>query len=96
MVVGLYVGFATVGVFAYWYIFYDWSEYGQPLVTFEQLATWGKCLDFPKGSYTPDFTSWAAYGGGGYGLDLSAAPCSYFTKGKVCSQPRACMHAPSS
>ena len=27
MVVGLYVGFATVGVFAYWYIWYDWSEY---------------------------------------------------------------------
>merc|ERR1711861_127375 len=27
MVVGLYVGFATVGVFAYWYVFYDWSEY---------------------------------------------------------------------
>ena len=27
MVVGLYLGFATVGVFAYWYIWYDWSEY---------------------------------------------------------------------
>jgi hypothetical protein len=25
MVVGLYVGFATVGVFAYWYIWYDWA-----------------------------------------------------------------------
>ena len=25
MVVGLYVGFATVGVFAYWYIWYDLS-----------------------------------------------------------------------
>merc|ERR1712151_139247 len=25
MVVGLYVGFATVGVFAYWYMWYDWA-----------------------------------------------------------------------
>jgi Ca2+-transporting ATPase len=80
MVVGLYVGFATVGVFAYWFVLYDWSEYGHPLVTFEQLATWGKCLDFPDGTYTPDFSIWAA---SGYGMDLSANPCAYFTKGKV-------------
>ena len=46
MVVGLYVGFATVGVFAYWYIWYDWSEYGHPLVSYTQLSNWGKCPDF--------------------------------------------------
>jgi len=40
MVVGLYVGFATVGSFAYWYIAYDWSEYGQPLISFQHLANW--------------------------------------------------------
>ena len=80
MVIGMYVGFATVGVFAYWFVLYDWSEYNHPLITFEQLASWGKCLDFPVGSYTPDFKAWAA---SGYGLDLSAKPCEYFTKGKV-------------
>ena len=80
MVIGMYVGFATVGVFAYWFVLYDWSEYNHPLITFEQLASWGKCLDFPAGSYTPDFKAWAA---SGYGLDLSAKPCEYFTKGKV-------------
>merc|ERR1711959_439617 len=32
MVIGLYVGFATVGIFVYWYVFYDWSGYNQPLV----------------------------------------------------------------
>jgi Ca2+-transporting ATPase len=84
MVVGLYVGFATVGVFAYWYCFYDWSEYGQPLVTFSQLANWGKCLHFdevlPDQPFRPDFRQWAA---SGYGVDLSAKPCDYFTaKGK--------------
>jgi len=25
-VVGLYVGVATVGIFVYWYCFYDWAE----------------------------------------------------------------------
>jgi len=80
MVIGLYVGFATVGVFAYWFVYYDWSEYGHPLVNIEQLANWGKCLDFPADSYTPSFTEWAA---SGYGMDLSAKPCDYFTKGKV-------------
>merc|ERR1719271_2271262 len=80
MIVGLYVGFATVGVFAYWFVWYDWSEYGHPLVTFGQLANWGKCLDFEAGTYTPDFSTWAA---SGYGMDLSAKPCEYFTKGKT-------------
>ena len=62
MIVGLYVGFATVGIFAYWYIFYDWSEYGQPLVSFWQLANWGKCPSFEAGTYTPDFRQWASAG----------------------------------
>jgi len=25
-VVGIYVGIATVGIFIYWYCFYDWAE----------------------------------------------------------------------
>ena len=84
MVVGLYVGFATVGVFAYWYIWYDWSEYGHPLVSYTQLSNWGKCTDFGAdpayyGVYNPSFTTWAKNGG----LDLSSDPCKYMTgKGK--------------
>ena len=84
MVVGLYVGFATVGVFAYWYIWYDWSEYGHPLVSYTQLSNWGKCPDFGSdpsyyGVYSPSFTTWAKNGG----LDLSSDPCKYMTgKGK--------------
>jgi len=85
MIVGLYVGFATVGVFGYWFILYDWSEYSHPLVTYSQLANWGKCQVFaevlPDQPYAPDFTKWAA---SGYGVDLSAKPCEYFTaKGKA-------------
>jgi len=83
MVVGLYVGFATVGVFAYWYIGYDWSEYGQPLVSFTHLSNWGKCSAFPElfpaDPYAPDFSVWASNGG----LDFSSKPCDYLVgKGK--------------
>ena len=81
MVVGLYVGFATVGIFAYWYLFYDWSEYGQPLVTYGQLSNWGKCPAFAEMGmpYDPDFSTWASRGGPDYGAD----PCLYFSKGKA-------------
>mmetsp|Transcript_9645 Transcript_9645/g.24917 ORF Transcript_9645/g.24917 Transcript_9645/m.24917 type:complete len:1066 (-) Transcript_9645:13-3210(-) len=78
MIVGLYVGFATVGVFAYWYVWYDWSEYGHPLVDFSQLASWGKCME--DTAFKPDFSTWVSHGG----PDLSAKPCEYFTaKGKA-------------
>jgi len=77
MIVGLYVGFATVGIFAYWYIYYDWSEYGHPLVQFTQLANWGKC---DNNEFSPDFSKWVAHGG----PNLTAKPCEYFTaKGKA-------------
>jgi Ca2+-transporting ATPase len=77
MIVGLYVGFATVGIFAYWYIYYDWSEYGHPLVQFTQLANWGKC---DNDEFSPDFSKWVAHGA----PDLAAKPCEYFTaKGKA-------------
>jgi len=79
MVVGLYVGFATVGVFAYWYIGYDWSEYGQPLISYTHLSNWGKCSHFgelfPQEPYSPNFKTYAASGG----PDLSAKPCSYMS-----------------
>jgi len=83
MIVGLYVGFATVGIFAYWYIFYDWSEYKQPLIGFSHLANWGKCQDFgtlfPEQPYSPDFAAYKANGG----IDFSANPCGYLSgKGK--------------
>ena len=42
MVIGLYVGIATVGIFIYWYCF-DVSPDGHSLVTVTQLMTWGSC-----------------------------------------------------
>uniref|UniRef100_A0A7S4EYK7 P-type Ca(2+) transporter n=1 Tax=Chrysotila carterae TaxID=13221 RepID=A0A7S4EYK7_CHRCT len=77
MVVGLYVGFATVGVFAYYFIGYDWAGDGHPLISYTHLTNWGKCAHFaelyPDIPYEPDFSAWAANGG----LDLSHKPCDY-------------------
>ena len=72
MIVGTYVGIATVGIFVYWYVFYDWSEYEHPLVSYDSLAHWGKCTEFKD--FKPDFKPWVAHGG----PDLSATPCDYF------------------
>merc|ERR1711907_754752 len=78
MVIGLYVGFATVCIFVYWYVFYDWSGYNQPLVSYTHVSNWGKCSTFTD--YAPDFSSWNSPGAS----DLSSDPCAYFTaKGKA-------------
>merc|ERR1711871_1879684 len=50
MVVGLYVGVATVGIFGVWYTMdsfmgIDLSEDGHHVVTFGQLTNWEKCAD---------------------------------------------------
>lgn len=42
MVVGLYVGVATVGIFVYWYIAAETGD-GHTLVTFDQLSHWSQC-----------------------------------------------------
>jgi len=43
MVVGLYVGFATVGVFGYWYTGYDWAETNHTLINMNQLRSFTSC-----------------------------------------------------
>eukprot|EP00421_Protoceratium_reticulatum_P040155 CAMPEP_0168444316 /NCGR_PEP_ID=MMETSP0228-20121227/44982_1 /TAXON_ID=133427 /ORGANISM="Protoceratium reticulatum, Strain CCCM 535 (=CCMP 1889)" /LENGTH=466 /DNA_ID=CAMNT_0008458747 /DNA_START=11 /DNA_END=1408 /DNA_ORIENTATION=- len=71
MVIGLYVGFATVGIFIYWYAF-DEAADQHTLVPLGQLMTWGKC------------STWDGFKPQSF-LDLSFEKdaCSYFTAGKV-------------
>jgi len=69
MVVGIYVGFACVGVFAYWYI---GMEGDHTNITWEQLTGWGHCSTW-KGFKVNDFD----------GLDMQTDPCKYFTEGKI-------------
>ena len=72
MVIGIYVGFATVGIFVYWYTMHN-SVDGHTLVTLHQLSHWSECpnwTDFKVNNFIE-------------GMDLQSNPCDYFTKGKV-------------
>jgi len=67
MVIGLYVGFATVGIFVFWYTEYEnFVNYlgpetmsmlgatydGHSMVTYEQLTRWGHCRTGPEADGT--------------------------------------------
>ena len=71
MMIGCYVGIATVGIFVYWYLAFDGLD-GHPLVTYDQLSNWSECplwTDFKLPNYG--------------GMDLQTNPCQYFTTGKT-------------
>lgn len=72
MVVGIYVGLACVGVFAYWYMYYDLSGDGHTLISFYELTHWSQCHSW-KNFKVNNFD----------GMDFSEDPCRYFTEGKV-------------
>ena len=79
LVVGLYVGAATVGIFAVWYTrteFWgiDLSKDGHTPVTWHQLTHWGECDNwkgFPGGKFTAG------------GEQYTFTGCDYFHAGKV-------------
>mmetsp|Transcript_141506 Transcript_141506/g.439881 ORF Transcript_141506/g.439881 Transcript_141506/m.439881 type:complete len:1041 (-) Transcript_141506:241-3363(-) len=72
MVIGMYVGIATVGIFIYWYSFDTSAPDQHTLVPVLDLMSWNKCPSW-EGFKPVDF------------LDMSFEkdPCSYFTAGKV-------------
>jgi Ca2+-transporting ATPase len=72
MMIGLYVGVATVGIFMYWYVLDASSPDGHTLVTVQQLMSWGTCSKWEDFKVN-DF----------WHLSFEKDPCSYFTKGKV-------------
>jgi len=73
MVIGVYVGVATVGIFVYWYMYAETGD-GHTLVSWSQLSNWSECPSWAEGSFKVD-----NFGG----FDFSNNPCEYFTKGKV-------------
>ncbi|CAN6723799.1 unnamed protein product [Malus baccata var. baccata] len=80
MVIGMYVGLATVGVFIIWYthgsfLGIDLSGDGHSLVTYSQLANWGQCSSWTNFTASP-FTA------GNEVLSFDN-PCDYFHAGKV-------------
>lgn len=81
LVIGIYVGLATVGVFIIWYTHgsfmgIDLSSDGHTLVTYSQLANWGQCSSWNNFTAAP-FTA------GSRIISFDADPCDYFTTGKV-------------
>lgn len=70
MIIGLYVGMATVGVFIYWYLYYE-SPDGHTLLSFNQLTNFSKCSAW-EGFTVNNFAEY----------DFSKNPCTYFTLGK--------------
>lgn len=80
LVIGLYVGLATVGVFIIWYthgsfLGIDLSGDGHSLVTYSQLANWGQCSSWQNFTASP-FTA------GSETISFNN-PCDYFQAGKV-------------
>ncbi|KAK1562822.1 hypothetical protein Q3G72_017652 [Acer saccharum] len=81
LVIGLYVGIATVGVFIIWYthgsfLGIDLSGDGHTLVTYSQLANWGQCSSWENFTVSP-FTA------GSRVFSFDNNPCDYFQGGKV-------------
>ncbi|CAI9778792.1 unnamed protein product [Fraxinus pennsylvanica] len=81
LVIGSYVGIATVGIFIIWYTrasFFgiDLSGDGHSLVTYSQLANWGHCHTWTNFSVSP-FTAGAQI------FAFDANPCDYFQTGKI-------------
>ncbi|XP_042511198.1 calcium-transporting ATPase 1, endoplasmic reticulum-type-like [Macadamia integrifolia] len=81
LVIGLYVGLATVGVFIIWYTHgsfmgIDLSKDGHTLVTYSQLSNWGQCSSWEGFKVSP-FTAGARV------ISFDDNPCDYFQAGKV-------------
>lgn len=81
LVIGSYVGLATVGVFIIWYthssfMFIDLSGDGHTLVTYSQLANWDKCGTWEGFSVSP-------FRAGAQVFKFDENPCEYFHSGKI-------------
>ncbi|KAL8092280.1 calcium-transporting ATPase 1, endoplasmic reticulum-type-like [Apium graveolens] len=81
LVIGLYVGIATVGVFIIWFtqasfLGIDLSKDGHSLVSYSQLSNWDQCTSWGNFSVSP-FTA------GSQVFNFDDNPCDYFHTGKV-------------
>jgi len=73
VVTGIYIAFATIGVFIYFYTSYDWSYYQHPLIPLKSLLNHGECE-------TWNMVKWKEFTLDGVEYyDISTDPCSFFT-----------------
>ncbi|CAA6669349.1 unnamed protein product [Spirodela intermedia] len=81
LVIGLYVGIATVGIFVIWYtqgsfLGIELTGDGHTLVSYSQLSNWDRCASW-QGFQPSPFTAGARL------FSFDADPCDYFRAGKV-------------
>ncbi|KAL7600214.1 hypothetical protein Lser_V15G26491 [Lactuca serriola] len=81
LVIGLYVGVATVGVFIIWFthdsfLGIDLSQDGHTLVTYSQLTHWDQCKTWENFTVAP-------FKAGDRIFNFDSNPCDYFQGGKV-------------
>nr|GMD24060.1 calcium-transporting ATPase 4, endoplasmic reticulum-type-like [Ipomoea batatas] len=81
LVIGMYVGVATVGIFIIWYthnsfLGIDLSGDGHSLVTYSQLSNWDQCSSWKNFTASP-FTA------GSQVIRFDDNPCDYFQAGKI-------------
>ncbi|KAH0465965.1 hypothetical protein IEQ34_006068 [Dendrobium chrysotoxum] len=81
LVIGLYVGIATVGVFIIWYthgsfLGINLTGDGHTLVTYQQLSNWDECHTWEDFKVSP-FTA------GSLNFSFDSNPCDYFQSGKL-------------
>ncbi|KAI5022616.1 hypothetical protein ZWY2020_059538 [Hordeum vulgare] len=80
LVIGLYVGVATVGIFVIWYTHgsfmgIDLTGDGHTLVSYSQLSNWGQCSTWDNFTVAP-FTA------GARTFTFDDNPCDYFQAGQ--------------
>lgn len=75
LVVGTYVGVATVGVFVYWYTMYNTALDGHSLITFDQLRYWAQCDASALVNPSSVFYKFSVANTGG--IDIGSNPCKY-------------------
>ncbi len=46
MIIGTYVGVATVGIFVYYYCYYSWADHAHSIISLSQLRNWAHCTNW--------------------------------------------------
>jgi len=76
IIIGAYVGFATIAVFVYWYLYANTGD-GHPLISWRKLSDWSECEEWPENvAKNLDYS---------YGANDFSGPkvCDYFKNGKT-------------